>query len=224
MKNTIYETQSLRNKSYVFKDRDDAGKALADMFEKKTLTRPLILGVPAGGVPVAARMAEITGMEMDVAIVSKITLPWNTEAGYGAVAFDGTVKINEEMVSYIGLKPDVVEDGIQKTREKVQNRVKRLRGNRPLPDLSSRTVILVDDGLASGFTMITAVEAVKNQDADKVVVAVPTGHDTSVYRLAEMADEVYCANIREGMRFAVAEAYEKWRDISEEELIRDYFS
>ena len=97
----------------------------------------IILAIPAGGVPVGVVMAETTGLDFDVAVVSKITLPWNTEAGYGAVAFDGTVKLNKDMVRRVNLTAEEVEQGIQKTTAKVTRRVTKLRGAQPLPDLES---------------------------------------------------------------------------------------
>ena len=112
-------------------------------------------------------MAEKTGLDFDVAVVSKITLPWNTEAGYGAVAFDGTVKLNKDMVRRVNLTSEDVKKGIEKTTAKVARRVKKLRDRQPFPDLGNRSAILVDDGLASGFTMRVAVAALRNAGAGR---------------------------------------------------------
>lgn len=213
----IVDIQQLRDREGVFEDREDAGRTLAGMLEPLRGTGALVLGIPAGGVPVAAPLAKELDLELDVAVVSKITLPWNTEAGYGAVAFDGTVRINDALVAQLGLSHDDVEEGIESTRKKVRRRVLELRGERPLPDLSGRTVVLCDDGLASGFTMITAVEAVRGANPERVIVAVPTAHTESVERIIGDADCVYCANLRGGMRFAVASAYRHWRDVPLEE-------
>jgi predicted phosphoribosyltransferase len=166
-------------------------------------------------VPVAAEIAERLRLPFDLAVVSKITLPWNTESGYGAVAFDGTVRLNRDLIAALGLPETVVQEGIARTKEKVARRVKQLCGNRPPPDLTRRAVILVDDGLASGFTMHTAVDALHQLAADQVIVAVPTGHAEAVARIAALADSLYCPNIRRGMSFAVADAYEQWTDVSE---------
>jgi predicted phosphoribosyltransferase len=152
-----------------------------------------------------------------VAVVSKITLPWNTEVGYGAVAFDGTTLLNEALAADLGLAGEVVRRGIEETRAKVARRVAELRGAQFALDLSGRCAVVVDDGLASGFTMRTAVEALRRCGASRLLVAVPTGSLRAVERLAPEVDDLYCANVRAGHRFAVADAYEAWRDVGEDE-------
>ena len=216
----VIELPELRNRVHVFRDRTEAGEVLARMLEGYRGSEALVLAVPAGGVPVAAAIARELGLALDVAVVSKITLPWNTEAGYGAVAFDGTVRLNESLLPELGLSEEEVAEGIERTKQKVERRVKALRGERPVPDLTHRTAILVDDGLASGFTMRVAVEALRNAGAREVVVAVPTAHAEAVRRLAGAVEVLYCPNIRGGGRFAVAEAYERWSDVEEEEVER----
>ena len=214
----VYDQKGLREKSRIFENRKDAGDVLAKMLDGLKGSNALILGIPAGGVPVAVAMARKLDLELDVAVVSKITLPWNTEAGYGAVAFDGTFRLNETLAKRVGLKTPVVEEGIRKTTEKVEHRTRLLRGKKPFPKLSDRTVILVDDGLASGFTMMVAVEAVKKQKPESIIVAAPTGHLESIDKIAADVKELYCANIRSGFSFAVAEAYRRWTDVSENEV------
>jgi predicted phosphoribosyltransferase len=121
------------------------------------------------------------------------------------------------LIRHLCLSEKEVEQGVARTRQKVERRCQTLRGDRPLPRLSGRHVVLIDDGLASGFTMMVAVEAVRDAGADPVFVAVPTGHFDSVRRIASVADQVACANLRSGSSFAVASAYEQWSDVSEEE-------
>lgn len=176
----------------------------------------LILAIPAGGVPVAVALARSLKLPLDVAVVSKITLPWNPEAGYGAVAFDGTVQLNQKLIASLALTDSVVRNGIDTTRAKVEARVKRLHANTPMTSLADKIVILVDDGLASGYTMTTAIEAVRRQKPREIVVAVPTAHAESARRLALEVDALYCTNLREGRSFAVADAYEHWSDIGED--------
>ena len=111
----------------VFADRAHAGRVLADLMRPLAIRDPLLLAIPAGGVPVAAAMARALGWPLDVAVVSKITLPWNTESGYGAVAFDGSVLLNDALAQECALSPEQIADGIAATRRKVERRVKRLR-------------------------------------------------------------------------------------------------
>jgi putative phosphoribosyl transferase len=178
-----------------------------------------IMAIPAGGVPVAKVMAERLNLPLDLVVVSKITLPWTTEAGYGAVAFDGTVRLNENLVARFGLTKEQIQEGIDKTSQKVAKRVKALRGEGTWRGFSGRPAILVDDGLASGFTMLVAIEALKKAGVGSLNVAVPTGHESSIVRIASEVDTLYCANIRGGLSFAVADAYAKWSDVGEDEVV-----
>jgi len=217
---SIVDVPELRERSGVFQDRTHAGRVLAEMLETIRGKDCILLSIPAGGVPVGVEIARRLDLEFDVAVVSKITLPWNTEAGYGAVAFDGTLRLNQNLVRQVNLTEKDIKKGIEKTTAKVMHRLEKLRGKRPLPDLSKRCVILVDDGLASGFTMMVAVEALRNSGADQIVVAVPTGHRRTVQKIAERVEAIYCPNIRGGLSFAVASAYRYWSDVSEEEVVR----
>jgi predicted phosphoribosyltransferase len=216
---TVFERSELRNRTGVFRDRDHAGEVLAAMLDEFRGGDGLLLAVPAGGVPVAAVVAERLALPLDVAVVSKITLPWNTEAGYGAVAWDGTVRINRGLAAQVGLGEDEIRDGVERTTLKVRRRLERFRGNRSWPELGGRPVILIDDGLASGFTMLVAVAAVEDAGGGRPLVAVPTAPDDTVARLAERTAAVYCANIREGRPFAVADAYRQWSDVTEETAV-----
>jgi putative phosphoribosyl transferase len=220
MKSNIIDLPELREQTHVFQDRTHAGQILAKMLAAHDKQGAIILAIPAGGVPVGVVMAEKTGLDFDVAVVSKITLPWNTEAGYGAVAFDGTVKLNEDMLRRVNLTDEEVKQGIEKTTAKVMRRVTKLRGTKPLPDLGNRSAILVDDGLASGFTMRVAVAALRNAGAGRIVVAVPTAHRHSAEMIAREVEALYCANIRGGLSYAVASAYRHWSDVPEEEVVK----
>lgn len=217
---SVHDLTRFREQIGIFEDRMHAGEVLADMLIPYVQETRIVMAIPAGGVPVAAVVSERLGIPLDLAVVSKITLPWNTEAGYGAVAFDGTVRLNRALLSRIQLTESEVEAGIEKTKGKIKRRMRELRGNRSFPDLSENTVILVDDGLASGFTMQVAVEALINSGAKKLMVAVPTAHLESIAPVAESVAYVFCPNIRSGMRYAVADAYRRWSDVKETELIR----
>lgn len=208
----------LRDRTGVFRDREHAGEVLAGMLKTGLPRRSVILAIPAGGVPVAAEISRRLGLPLDLAVVSKVLLPWDTEAGYGAVAWDGTVRLNDPLIAALGLSPQAVQAGIAATRERVARRVRTLRGDRPLPDLAAVPAVLVDDGLASGYTMKVAVEALRKGGASAVHVAVPTGHLDAVERVALAVDSVFCPNVRGGRSFAVAAAYRSWADVSEDEV------
>ncbi|UCG12489.1 MAG: phosphoribosyltransferase [Deltaproteobacteria bacterium] len=214
----VIDLPELRDRVRVFRDRTHAGEVLASILEPHATIAPMVVAIPAGGAPVAKELAARLNLPLDIAVVSKITLPWNTEIGYGAVAFDGTVRLNRELVHRVGLTEEEIQQGIDLTSSKVMRRAKKLRGNRALPDFSFHPAILVDDGLASGFTMRVAVEALSKCGAADTIVAVPTGHLHTVERIAGEVKRLYCANIRGGRSFAVADAYQRWADVVEEEL------
>jgi putative phosphoribosyl transferase len=216
----IIDLPEMRDQTRVFQDRTHAGQVLTRMLAAHDHPAGVVLAIPAGGVPVGMVMAEKLGLDFDMAVVSKITLPWNTEAGFGAVAFDGTVRLNVELMARVNLTAEDVEKGIEKTTAKVSWRVTKLRGNKPFPDLGDRSAILVDDGLASGFTMQTAVAALRKAGAGQIIVAVPTGHRQSVEMIAREVEGLYCANIRGGFSFAVASAYCNWTDVGEEDMVK----
>jgi putative phosphoribosyl transferase len=220
MKNSkIFDLPKLRNRVRVFRDRASAGKVLAGMLEQYRNSNAIVMGIPAGGIAVAVEIGRELHLPSDVAVVSKITLPWNPEAGYGAVAFDGTVMLNEELLSRLNLSNQEIETGIKKTEEKVARRVMIFRGNQPLPDLK-RPIILVDDGLASGFTLRVAIKALRKAGATNIILVVPTGHLESAQMILEEVEAIYCPNLRSGFSFAVADAYEQWGDLGEKEVIK----
>jgi len=214
----IFELQKFRDQVCVFRDRAFAGKVLADMLKEFRNRNAIVMAIPAGGVAVGAVIAKELNLPLDVAVVSKITLPWNSEAGYGAVAFDGTVKLNQEFLSHLNLNGKEIQQGIEKTTQKINRRVKMLRGGRPLPNFSQNTIILADDGLASGFTLLVAIEALRKAGCQHIILAVPTAHQESIRRIAGKVEAIYCPNLRGGLSFAVADAYEHWRDLDEEEV------
>ena len=214
----IFELSKFRDQVHVFRDRAFAGKVLADMLKEFRNRNAIVMAIPAGGVAVGAVMAKELNLPLDVAVVSKITLPWNSEAGYGAVAFDGTVKLNQEFLSHLNLNGKEIQQGIEKTTQKINRRLKMLRGDRSLPNFTQNTIILVDDGLASGFTLLVAIEALGKAGCQHVILAVPTAHQESIRRIAGKVEAIYCPNLRGGLSFAVADAYEHWRDLDEEEV------
>ncbi|MHC4693469.1 MAG: phosphoribosyltransferase [Planctomycetota bacterium] len=215
----IVDLPELREKLGVFKDRQDAGFRLSKMLEAYNASNAVVLAVPAGGVPVAAVVAEDLNLVLDVAVVSKMTLPWSTETGFGAVAFDGTIRLNERLLAGLGLTEEEIKQGIKFTTSKVQRRLREFRGDRPMPELAEREVILVDDGIASGFTLRVAVEALKNKAVNEIIIAVPTGHNESLNYLVDEVKAVYCANVRSGWSFAVADAYKRWSDVGQTEAL-----
>jgi len=220
MVSNVIEESAYRDREFVFKDRLHAGELLADKLRLLLDGMDVqLLALPAGGVPVGYVVAQKLRIPLDVAIVRKIQIPWNTEAGFGALTWDGRVLLNELLVDQLGLSTEAVEQSISRTREIVRQRMQTFRGTVPFPDLKGKAVVLVDDGLASGFTMLAAVESIRAEHPRKIIVAVPTGSVSAIELLAPKVDELVCLNIRGSPIFAVADAYEVWYDLSDEEVL-----
>jgi len=216
---SLIEDRFLRDKVSVFEDRKEAGRLLAQKLSGYKDVNGIVFGIPSGGVPVAAEIAKVLGLPLDVIIVRKIQLPNNTESGFGAVGPDGEVSLNMNLISQLHLTKEEVERQIQITVDTIKRRNELFREGRPFPFLKDRVVIIVDDGLASGYTMLSAVDFIKRHKPEKVVIAVPTAPKEAVDLILPQVDELVCLNMRSGFAFAVANAYENWYDLENEEVI-----
>ena len=218
----IRDDPRLREQKYVFRDRHDAGRQLGVFLKTLSdLHRPLVLAIPAGGVPVGREVAAALGARFSLAVVRKIRIPGSTESGFGAVAWDGQVMINEPLRRALGLSGPEVERAVEKTRQNVSERVSRFTGGKPVPAMAGTTVILTDDGLASGYTMLVAVQSVRLHNPARIIVAVPTASVSSASLVAAQVDQLVCLNLRSGRTFAVADAYETWYDLDDREVLEE---
>ncbi len=215
----LLDDPALRNRTYVFPDRAAAGKKLARMLQDYQGKPVRLFAIPAGGVPVAAEIARALGVPLDLVIVRKIQLPWTTEAGFGALDPDGAPLFNEALLSRMPLTPEQIAAQVAKTVANLKEREEHLRGGRSYPDLAGATTIIVDDGLASGYTMQAAVGFIKRKGAGPLIVAVPTALDRTAQALLPLVDLLVCPNLRSGLSFAVAEAYENWYDVEQDEVL-----
>ncbi len=215
----LLEDNNLRNRSYVFKDRRSAGKLLAQKLLPSFFPDALVFAVPAGGVPVALVIAQKLRLPLDLMIVRKIQIPANPEAGFGAVGPDGEVIFNQDLLKRLRLTAEEIDEEVEKTKKTVEARNRIFREGRLFPEVAGKTTILVDDGLASGFTMTEAVRFLRRRGAKKIIVAAPTAPESTLNQLLPMVEEVYCLNVRSSFPFAVAEAYQNWYDLTDEEVI-----
>lgn len=215
----IIEEPSLRDKTHVFADRTAAGKLLARKLEHYQDSDTLVFGIPSGGVPVAYEIARHLNLPLDLVIVRKVQIPWNPEAGFGAVNPDSEVIINDALLHRLGLRDAQIKAQVQKTMETLRQRQTMFRAGKPYPTVTDKGVILVDDGLASGYTMLAAIKFVHKRSPAKIVVAVPTGFLKTVHFIQPQVDELVCLNIRGGLSFAVAEAYENWYDLTDADVL-----
>ncbi len=216
----IHIDHDLAERRYVFTDRTHAGLVVARMLSewRGRADEAVVLAIPAGGVPVGLTIARALGLPFDLLFIRKLHFPDNPESGFGAVGEHGEVLLNEHLARL--LDDRTIERQIALEKAALEARIRRLRRLYPALDLTGRTAIVTDDGLASGFTMLAAIAEARARGAASVVVAVPTASRQAAERVAAAADALYVANLRSGRWFAVAEAYTAWRDLSLEEVER----
>lgn len=201
-----------------FQDRYQAGRLLAERLEKYA-GRPdvIVLGLPRGGVPVAYEIAKHLGVTLDVFIVRKLGVPGFEELALGAIASGGVRVLNEEVARVLPGAQSVIEEATGREQRELVRREQLYRGDRPPPDLSGRTVILVDDGLATGATMRAAVSALRQRGVGSIVVAVPVGAPETCRDLAGEVDEAICV-ISPDYFQAVGQFYDDFSQTSDDEV------
>jgi predicted phosphoribosyltransferase len=201
-----------------FRDRTEAGRMLAEKLAAYA-NRPdvLVLALPRGGVPVAYEVARALGAPLDVFLVRKLGVPSYEELAMGAVATGGVRVLNDQIVAGLRIPPHVIEGVTAAELQELARRDRLYRGDRPPPDVRGRTVILVDDGLATGATMHAAVKALRALLPARVVVAVPTGAPETCAQLKAEADDVVCAITPEPFH-AVGLWYEDFTQTTDEEV------
>ncbi|MFC1870422.1 phosphoribosyltransferase [Chloroflexota bacterium] len=203
----------------IFENRRDAGRQLAAQLGEYQ-GQSVVLAIPNGGVPVAIEVAIVLKADFDVVITRKIPMPLNPEAGFGAVADDGTITIDNETVARIGLNPQQIDYQVSKVRADILQRSLRYHGDRPLTIVTGKAVIIIDDGLASGLTMRAAVESVRRRRPKEIVVAAPVAEASAQAQLEKVADRVVTCFTVSTTGFAIADFYRYWRDVSDDEVIQ----
>jgi putative phosphoribosyl transferase len=215
----ISEDAQLRDRTGVFHNREDAGKQLSLFIRTRyTLENPVICPIPAGGLPIGVILALTLDARLMLAVVRKIQIPWSTESGFGAVTWDGHTLINEDLVSRLHLSRAEINEATERAKASVNERISKFSGSLPIHQIAGSTVMLTDDGLASGYTMRAASIALRRQNPSTLMVAVPTGSSSAVQLVSDVVDNLICLNIRSGSSFAVADAYRSWHDLTDDEV------
>ena len=175
-----------------FRDRRDAGEQLAARLASYASESPVVVGLPRGGVVVAAVVADALGAPLDVIVVRKLGVPSQPELGMGAVGEDEVIVRTEAVIQAAGVSPDQFDAVVARERDEVMRRAEQFRGDRPPVSLAGRTVIVVDDGIATGGTARAALEVARAHGARRVVLAVPVAPPDTLHELASVADEMVC--------------------------------
>lgn len=203
-----------------YRDRSDAGKVLADSLKKVHFeTRPVVLAIPNGGISVGIEIARALDAELDAIIVRKLQVPWNTEAGFGALTSQGALLLNERLVRSVGLDQDQIDAVVKQTEKQIERRKVDYQGLVGVIDISGKDVILVDDGIASGYTMMAAIESVRSLMPNSITVATPIASQQAAHMVEKEVETLICPRRERGFVFAVANAYDNWYDVSDSEVI-----
>jgi putative phosphoribosyl transferase len=207
-----------RNARRVFRDRREAGDVLAhELASYRDKDNLLVLGLARGGVPVARQVACALRAPLDVFLVRKLGVPQWQELAMGALASGGGVVINDSLVRNLGINDEQMQAAIERETEELHRREHAYRGDRPPVDIADKTVILVDDGIATGASMLAAVRAVRASAPSQVVVAVPVGPPSACREIAAEADDVVCATMPAGFE-AVGQVFEDFHQVTDDEV------
>jgi putative phosphoribosyl transferase len=202
----------------LFKDRRQAGERLAEQLHAYRGQDPLILAVPRGGVEIAAPIFEQTGGEMDLMITRKIGAPSQPELAIGAVTSDGSALLNDDLISRIGVDQDYINQAIAREKAEIERRLKLYRGERPLPKVENRRVILVDDGVATGYTLLMAVRSLQKLNPAELVLAVSVGPPDTLKKLEQEASALFYLEAPEYFS-AVGQFYLNFNQVSDDTVI-----
>ena len=202
----------------MFADRREAGRQLAHRLIPNASLEPLVVGLPRGGVPVAAEVADRLGAELDVIVVRKLGCPWQPELGIGAIAEGGVRVLNDALVEEVGISRDQLDAETAREGAELARRVGRYRGDRaPIP-VANRVVIVVDDGLATGYTARAAIESLRRRGARRVILAVPVAPEDSIAAMRDVADEVVVVDVPSWF-LSIGEFYEDFSQTSDAEVV-----
>lgn len=200
-----------------FQDRSDAGRQLAMRLAPLAAEAPIVIALPRGGVPVASEVARALGAPLEVFAVRKLGAPHNPEYGIGAIAEDGTRVVDPEAVAVLGIANGVLERIVERETAELRRRLTSYRGDRRPPEVAGRTVVVVDDGVATGVTDTAALRALRRHEPRRLVLAVPVCPPDSLQRLRAEADEVVC--LVAPRRFhGVSQWYEDFSQVSDAEV------
>lgn len=202
-----------------FRNRREAGERLAEKLNAYRGQDPLILAVPRGGVEVAAPIFEQLGGELDLMITRKIGAPNQPELAIGAVTADGSALLNDVLVAKIGIDQDYINEAIARGKDEIGRRLRLYRGDRPLPKIENRLVILVDDGVATGYTLLMAIKSLQKLNPAELVLAVPVGPPETLKTLEREVDQLIYLQAPDFFS-AVGQFYQNFSQVSDVEVIR----
>jgi len=202
----------------IFRDRSHAGEKLSEKLKEHSSPDTVIIAIPRGGIAVAYPVSINLGLKLTIAGVRKLPIPWSPEMGFGAIAEDGSIYINESVVKRHWIDADEISDISERVLSEVRRRVSLYRKG-GLPDFSGKRVIVVDDGFATGYTAIATCQLVRRNGAEEIILSAPCAPVSTADLLTEYADEVVVLIIERFTPFAVANYYRDFHDMSDDEVM-----
>jgi predicted phosphoribosyltransferase len=203
----------------MFLDRNDAGEKLTHSLEKFRNEDVIVLAVPRGGLAIAYDIIKRFGFKWDLIIPRKIGAPHNKEYAIGAVSVDGSYFLNHDYVKMLGISQDYIDKEVLEETKEIKRRMKEYRGTDTFPEVKDKTAIIIDDGIATGFTTLAVIKAVKKQGAKKIILAIPVGPRETIEEFKELVDEVICLYIPEEF-YAVGSYYMNFEQVTEMEVLK----
>ena len=204
----------------MFENRKDAGEKLASQLQNyKNCRNTIVIGLPRGGIVVAFEVAQKLHLPLDIVAPRKISIPGNPEAAIGAVTSDGNEVFDQILISEFGIKQDYLDNEIAKEIKEAKRRIKLYRESREPLNLSGKTVIVVDDGVATGSTIAVAVKSIRSQNAKKIIIAVPVAPREFLKKIASEAEEIVCLETPPHF-VAVGEVYKDFTQTNDDAVIR----
>lgn len=201
----------------MFIDRKDAGEKLSIELEKFKDEHPIVLAIPRGGIVTAYETIKKFGLQWDLIIPRKIGLPHNKEIAIGAISLDETYLFNEKYIDMLNISQDYIKKEVLEQTNEIKRRLNKYKGNENFPDVKNKTVIIIDDGIATGFTIQAAIKSIKKYNPKKIILAVPVAPQDTITLLEKIVDEVICLFIPNEF-YAVGLYYKSFEQTTDEEV------
>ncbi|HYB03959.1 MAG TPA: phosphoribosyltransferase [Nitrososphaerales archaeon] len=203
----------------MFRDRKEVGQLLADRIRKLNIKNPIVLAIPRGGVPVAREIALAIRAPLDLVITRKIGFPGEPEYAIGAVTQEGHIIVDHQTVSRMGVTEKYLKEEAERQTKEIQSRMERYRGETSYPDLKGKDVIIVDDGIATGNTILAAIESVRRKNPASIILAIGVAPPDAIRKLTKSVDSVICLDTPEPF-FSIGEFYVSFEQVDDDEVQR----
>ncbi len=203
----------------LFRDRIDAGAKLAKHLKEFKGSDTFVLAIPKSGVPIGCEVARILNSQFDVIVTRRIPIPWNPETSMGAISTNGAKVLNDALIRGLDISSEEIDEAAAQVQKEIDRQFNEYRTDKAIPDLLNRTVIIIDDGLVSGYTMLAAIESVKLHKPKSIITAVPVATKSAVKLISPKVDSLIVLIHGENLPFKVKDYYAIWNDLTDDNVI-----